>query len=51
MIKDAIANFARDRNHPSFSTRNRLQNIVISEELREINRVGRNSIPLFRKGA
>jgi len=27
MIKDAIANFARDRNLPNFSSHNRLQNI------------------------
>jgi hypothetical protein len=27
MIKDAIANFARDRNVPNFSSHNRRQNI------------------------
>jgi len=46
MIKDAIANFARDRNLPSFSSPNRLQNI---RNLRELAASGLNSIPL-KKG-
>ena len=39
MIKDAIANFERDRNSPKFSSQNRLQNIRIGSSAR-MSRVG-----------
>jgi hypothetical protein len=40
MIKDAIANFARDRSLPSFSTHNRLQNIRNLGSFAGMRRVG-----------
>ena len=40
MIMDAISNFARERNLPSFSSRNRLQNISNLGSSTPTSRVG-----------
>ena len=40
MIKDAIANFAGDRNLPNFSSHNRLQNIRNLGSFAGMSRVG-----------
>jgi hypothetical protein len=46
MIKDAIANIARDRNLPSFPATTASKISVISEALIECAAAARNSIPL-----
>jgi hypothetical protein len=40
MIKDAIANFTRDRDLPNFSSHNRLQNIRNLGSSARMSRVG-----------
>jgi len=49
MIKDASANFARDRNLPSFSAHNRLQNIRNLRSSARMSRFGTEFDPL-KKG-
>jgi hypothetical protein len=46
MIKDAIANFARDRNFENFSSRNRLQNVGNLASAALMSRVGTQGDPL-----
>jgi hypothetical protein len=46
MIKDAIANIARDRNLPSFPATTASKISVVSEALSECAAAARNSIPL-----